>query len=137
MKTYLKLAICCIAIGMVTTSFKTNNSLYQNGTYRIFENKTYQVLDSMGFYIYSRYAPEEINKGKGLVMQSSYFFSKKYDTNIKPLTIQNIENVFYENSRFRYLLEEQFHRDSELSEFDRYLHVYKIKYIYWESLRQP
>jgi hypothetical protein len=137
MKTCLKLATCCIAIGMVTTAFKANNSMYQKGTLRVFENKNYQVLDSTGFYIYSRYEPQEVNKGKGLIMETEYFFSKNGNSNIKQLTIRNIENEFSENVRFRYLLEEEFCRDNELTAYDKYLHVYKLEYLYRESLKQP
>lgn len=66
---------------------------YSDGknTYRFFGNKTYQILDTTGFYLYSKSAyPRE----KGSALQLQYFFSVNGSDPILPLTIANLTTVF-------------------------------------------
>src|ERR1700759_1145723 len=128
-KVTLSLTICAL-----TMAFHKKDNPNQDGVHRIYQNKKYRLLDSSAIYIYERYAPTEIVKGKGLVMQYQYFFSRQRDGEIKALTIKNVEDVFPDNDRFRYLLESEFHNDGQLMAYDRYLHEYKLEYVYRESL---
>jgi hypothetical protein len=93
---------------------------------------TYDVLDTIGFYIY---------RGQKLVPQvkgypryvPAYFFSTK-STGIQPLTIQNLKNAFPSVPAFHYALDAHFRSDEELMAWDHFQQVYKVKYLLKQSL---
>jgi hypothetical protein len=134
MKNKIQSALLLMAIAVAAVSFRSNDQQYR-GVYRVFENNKYEVLGSTGFYLYCRYQPTEVNKGKGEVMQHEYYFSKTSISDIKPLTIVNLENEFSDHVHFRYMIEGKFRSDRELTAFDQYLRVYKIEYLYTQSLK--
>jgi hypothetical protein len=51
------------------------------------------------------------------------------------LTLANLESAFSANARSRYDLEECFHSDKQLTAYDPWLRVYKLKYLYSQSYR--
>lgn len=68
---------------------------YSDGknTYRFFGNKTYQILDTAGFYLYAK---SSFTREKGSVVQTQYFFSVNGSDAILPLTLSNL-NAAYPN----------------------------------------
>lgn len=66
---------------------------YSDGknTYRFFGNKTYQILDTAGFYLYAKSA---FSREKGSAVQLQYFFSVTGSDAILPLTISNLRAAF-------------------------------------------
>ena len=104
----------------------------QGPSYRIVHKEKFQIVDTVGFYLY------KINKlvqGEKIARpQDVYYFSVNADGPIKELTKANLENAFAGNARFRYALEAQFSRDGQLIAYDPLLKAYKVKYIYSQSL---
>jgi hypothetical protein len=131
MNNKYKTGFWCMIICITATAFAQKTQGKNN---RWVGKTEYSILDSRDFYLYERYEPVEVNRGKGMVMKTEYFFSKDADSKIEPLTILNVENAFAENARFRYALET--HRCNEdLISYDPYLKEYKIKYLYDQSVK--
>ena len=105
------------------------------GNYRIFHNSSYKIVDSAGFYLYYRYVQYEHTKGKGLIKMDEYFFSRDSNSDIQLLTIDNLKRAYPENHRFHYDIDAHFRSDRELMEYDPYIQMYKIKYLYMQSLK--
>jgi hypothetical protein len=122
---------CGLFMAISTTAFQPAG---HGKIYRHAGKKTYEVLDTAGFCLYYRYAPEEIVKGKELVMRGEYFFSKSPTGEIRPLTMDNLSSAFADNTSFRYALSASFRDDRELIAVDPVLHAYKIKVLYRLSL---
>lgn len=102
---------------------------YSDGknTYRFFNNQTYQILDTTGFYLYAKSA---LPREKGSVAQLQYFFSVSGSGAILPLTIDNLKAAFPNREAFRYALDCQFGRDSRLLEYDAQSRAYKLKELF-------
>jgi hypothetical protein len=105
------------------------------GNYRIFQNSSYKIVDTAGFYLYYRYVQYEQTKGKGLIKKDEYFFSKDSNSDIQLLTIENLKKAYPENHRFHYDIDAHFWSDRELMEYDPYTKMYKLKYLYMQSLK--
>jgi hypothetical protein len=133
MKNLRRAGMGCVIIALCSISFRPPDG-HNNTSVRFVGKTAYAVLDSADFYLYELYQPVQINKGKTLVMEEDYFFSKDRNSGVMPLTIQNVENAFASNTTFRYLLEAEFHRNTDLIAYDPFLKEYKIKYLYERSL---
>ena len=118
-------------------TFKMSQRAAGDGkSYRFYENKSYQVLDTVSFYLYSRYQNTDKPKGEGMIKKWAYFFSKDALTPIELLTIDNLRKVFPDNHSFYYEIDAHFRNDQELMGFDNYLKCYKIKYLYNLSINK-
>ena len=106
------------------------------GNYRIFQKSTYRIVDTAGFYLYYRYIQFDKIPGKGLIKMDEYYFSKDSDSNIQPLTIENLKRAYPENNRFHYDIDAHFRSDRELMAYDPYSKSYKLKYLYMQSLKE-
>jgi len=106
-----------------------------NKDYRFYDKSSYEILDTAAFFLYYQYRSEELTKGKGLVKVDEHFFSTKANGPIQKLTLDNLKNAFPDNDKFRYALDATFRSDKELMAYDQYLNVYKVKYIYSQSLK--
>lgn len=104
-----------------------------NNDYRFNDGKAYQIIDTTGFYIYSY--DKLVQQGKGPKPTRVYFFSKKTDDTILPLTAENIAVAFPENTKFKYMVEVASKSDIKLDAYDAQLNEYKIKELYTESLK--
>lgn len=100
--------------------------------YRFFNRKAYAIVDTTGFYLYSR--PELVQHYKGYVSADQYFFSVG-NGKVQPLTLANISAAFPKNPEFRYAVQSYFNRDEQLSAYDAAQQTYKIKYIYESHLK--
>jgi hypothetical protein len=116
---------------MSFTNHQTSSSDNNMGS-RVYGKSTYKIIDTTGFYLYS------INKlvqGEKIARpQTVYYFSVTGSGPLQELTVANLENVFAGNARFRYSLEAQFRSDKGLMAYDGALKMYKIEYLYSQSL---
>ncbi|WP_259068812.1 hypothetical protein HDF24_07855 [Mucilaginibacter sp. X4EP1] len=104
-----------------------------NNDYRFNDDKAYQIIDTTGFYIYSY--DKLVQQGKGPKPTRVYFFSKKTDDAILPLTAENIAVAFPKNTKFKYMVEVASKSDIKLDAYDAQSNEYKIKELYTESLK--
>jgi hypothetical protein len=128
--------ITVISNGKKTTIPKSEIFGYrdsQGNDYRFSNNKSYQVIDTTAFYIYSY--DKLTQQGKGLKPTKVYYFSKKTGDEILPLTSENIAKAFPKNPKFRYMVEVAAKADIKLDAYDNVSNEYKIKELYAESLR--
>lgn len=103
--------------------------------YRFYYNEAYQILDTLGFYLYYHYKSVEMAKGKGLVKTDLFYFSRTGSGDLQLLTLDNLKNAFPDNASFQYALDASFHSDRDLAAFDGNQKVYKVKYVYQQSLK--
>jgi len=138
-RSILVLLAVCATIAFKPVSKLENSAMgFQQkgvkGNYRIFQKSSYRIVDTAGFYLYYRYVQFEQTKGKGLIKMDEYYFSKDSDTDIQPLTIENLKKAYPENHRFHYDIDAHFRSDRELMAYDPYSQSYKIKYLYKKSV---
>jgi hypothetical protein len=107
----------------------------ENKNYRFYNGETYLLIDTAGFYVYYQYKSEENTKGKGLIKKDEYFFSKSANDGLQLLTADNLKNSFPGNHRFHYAIDANFKSDNDLIAYDSFQKVYKIKYLYNESIK--
>ena len=102
-----------------------------NHDYRFQGNKTYEIMDTDGFYLYKH---DKLVPGrKGLEPVTVKYFSTKANAEILQLTQQNIDKAFASNYKFRNLVQAEFKSDAELDNYDRARNKYEIKELYIES----
>jgi len=101
--------------------------------YRYFNNEAYRIIDTQGFYIYG-YC-KLIPAGKGLKDAEFFFFSPSSESEIKPLTMENLQAAFAKNTRFLYTIQGFFRTDNELTAYDPSLKEYKLKYLYAQTAK--
>ena len=101
--------------------------------FRFYGNKAYQIIDSTGFFIYR--ADKLMQQGKGYKPIKVYYFSTKADSEMLPLTLENIAITFRENKKFRLMVDAEFKSDFSLAAFDNISKAFKIKELYTESLK--
>jgi hypothetical protein len=137
--TAFLLAVCAItAFKPVSKNNNIAKSSIQNGMksdYRVFHKSSYRIADTAGFYLYYRYVSFEQTPGKGLIKKDEYYFSKDSTGDIQLLTIENLKRAYPENHRFHYDLDAHFRSDRELMSFDPFTKMYKLKYLYMQSLK--
>jgi hypothetical protein len=136
MKTiFVNLILCVVVLATVTAYAYKGHQTNNHYSYRLYHAQNYRILDSTEFFLYYRYEQQEHIKGKELLKTDCYFFSKDAGSQIQPLTIGNLKAAFPDNNRFHYLLDAEFHQDSELMSYDSYAKMYKIKYLYSVSIK--
>jgi hypothetical protein len=101
--------------------------------FRFKENKAYQIIDTAGFFIYSY--DELLQHGKGAKPTAVFYFSKKANGPIVPLTFYNVGKAFPENTKLRYLLDMASAAHEKPDAFDGDENRYKIKELYLKSLQ--
>lgn len=100
--------------------------------YRYFNNSAYRIIDTKGFYIYG-YC-KLVPAGKGVKDAEFFYFSSKADNEIKPLTMDNLQEVFSKDTRFLYTVQSFFRTNNELTAYDATLKEYKLKYLYAQTI---
>lgn len=106
-----------------------------NENYRFWNNSAYRIMDTTGLYIYYQYKPIQQPGGKGWLKTDCYFFSVSGTGPIQPLTISNVKKAFPGNHSFHYALDASFRSDKELAAYDGYQKIYKIEYLYKQSIK--
>ena len=95
---------------------------------RVVDQHRYEILDTAGFYLYSL---RKLVQGEKISrVETVYYFSIDDSAPVRELTLANLEEAFASNACFRYHLEAQFHSDKALMAYDKYLGMYKIKWLY-------
>jgi|SRR5450432_1387891 hypothetical protein len=124
---------------LIFVSFKTHNANRNQAivkkNYRVYDNKSYQILDTAAFYLYDRYGNEDKPKGEGLIKKTEYYFSRDAASPIELLTKDNLKGTFRDNLPFHYAIDAEFRNDQELIAYDTYCRCYKLKYIYIRSFK--
>jgi hypothetical protein len=103
--------------------------------FRFYQHEAYEILDTSGFYLYYQYRSVEETRGKSLIKTDQYFFSRTDTENLIPLTVENLEEAFPDNEKFHYALEANFNRDVDLVAYDRFQKIYKIEYLFKQSIK--
>jgi hypothetical protein len=105
----------------------------QNQDFRFYNNESYKIVDTAGFYIYSY--DKLIQQGKGPKPTRVYYFSAKTSSGILPLTAENIAVAFPQNHKFKYLAEAELRTDLNIEANDKEPNVSQLKELYTESLK--
>ena len=132
------LTICAVTafkLGGDDISQKSSIQLGSKGDFRIYHHSSYKILDTVGFYLYYRYVSYEHTRGKGLIKKDEYSFSKDSTSDIQLLTIENLKRAYPENHRFHYDLDAHFWSDRDLMAYDPFTGMYKLKYLFMQSLK--
>ncbi len=110
----------------------SKNEIYgyrQNGTdFRFFNTEAYQILDTVGFMLYSH--DKLVQKGKGNVPVAAYYYSVNGQQPVMDLTVANLWKSFPAQSGFRYSVRSYFRSDADLISYDRQVKMYMIKYLF-------
>jgi hypothetical protein len=139
MKKKIIAAFILTTIMLINFGFKTYKANYHqpgdNKNYRLYEKKSYQILDTAAFYLYYRYQNRDKPKGEALMKTGVYFFSRDAGSPIELLTADNLKRAFPDNHSFHYAIDAQFKTNDELIAYDSYSKCYKLKYVYKQSLK--
>jgi hypothetical protein len=101
--------------------------------YRFHDGKSYKITDTMGFFLYTHQTL--VQQGKRPAPTLNYYFSKKCNSALFPLTYQNVEIVFPDNAKFQHLVEMASVYNIKPDAYDDGLNKYKIKELYSQSLK--
>jgi hypothetical protein len=101
---------------------------YHQQDYRFYNNTAYKIVDTTGFYLYSH--EQLVPHGKGYTTTNVFYFSMSPNGAMLMLTLNNLDKAYSQNDKFRYALESEFHNDNELTAYDNYIRMYKIKHIF-------
>ncbi|HEY4875433.1 MAG TPA: hypothetical protein VIH86_07670 [Puia sp.] len=103
--------------------------------YRFYKNQALEIIDITSFYLYKYTGLEPGAGGKGYATVTRYYFSKTGKSDVQSLTVANLEETFSDNAKFRYALENYSRNDKSLMDYDSYGKMYKVKYLFAESLK--
>jgi len=102
-----------------------------NTNFRLYNNEAYKIIDTAGFMLYTR---EKLTPHiKGYAPEKKYFYSVTATGAVADLTIENLCNSFPGKPGFRYSIQNTFNNDNALASYDKFLHQYKIKYLYLQQ----
>jgi len=102
-------------------------------TYRFYHDTEYRLVATPRINLY--FKEEEYGTGKNSSIEDAFFFSVTLDSEIIPLTIENLKAAYPDNERFHNLLDTSFRTDADLSTFNKNLKKYKIVQIFEESIK--
>ncbi len=113
-------------------SFSKNN-VYgyrnkNNENFRFYNNEAYKIVDTEGFFMYSRVIKKQ--EGKLRTEKTEYFFSTTADGSLMPLTASALKNSFRDNKKFHDYLDLRFDNTSQLSAYDTHNNTYTVKHLY-------
>ena len=129
---YSKILVGALMLMSFTTYQKAGSSSSDNMGQRVYEKSAYRIVDTTGFYLYSI---DKLVQGEKIARPGTvYYFSVTANGPLQELTLVNLERAFAGNARFRYSLEGQFRSDKGLMAYDGVLRMYKVKYLYEQSL---
>ncbi len=101
--------------------------------YRFYKNSEYQILNSQRIWMYDK--PQESGTGMSPNIDIFYYFSVTQDSQILPLTFDNLKDAFPNNIKFHDLLDSSFKGEAELSAYDKYLQKYTLVHVFEESMK--
>ncbi len=103
-----------------------------NTDFRFYKNELYQIVSSDQIFIYKNYGSTTVEGGKGNIKKEFYFFSKKGEDPLSPLTIPNLRKTYSSNLKIQELLDEV-KSDEELTFYVGYMQQLKVEYIIKKS----
>ena len=101
---------------------------YQQQDYRLYNNTPYKIVDTAGFYLYSN--EQLVPQGKGYATVKVLYFSMTPNGAMLKLTVNNLDKAYSNNDKFRYALESEFRSDNDLTAYDNYSRMYKVKHVF-------
>jgi hypothetical protein len=75
-----------------------------------------------------------IPQGKGYATVKVLYFSTSPTGELQKLTVNNLDKAYSNNDKFRYALEGEFHSDNDLTAYDNYARMYKIKHVFLSNV---
>jgi len=129
MKTYRLLLITSL-FAMATLGYLPASA--QNN--RVYHKEKFQVVDTTAFYLYTQNKNVVPPGGKGMYRADLYYFSTTADSPILPLTIDNLKSAYPANIAFHYAMDAYFNSDRQLMAYDKYAKMYKLKYLFLQTL---
>lgn len=105
---------------------------YQQQDYRLYNNTPYKIVDTAGFYLYSH--EQLVQEGKGYATIKVLYFSTSPNSELIKLTVNNLDKAYSNNDKFRYALESEFHSDNDLTAYDNYTGMYKVKHVFLSNV---
>jgi len=103
----------------------------ENSIFRFSNSVKYELVENEGLLIYKTFVQAKMRKDR-----IKYFFSQNPDSEILPLTVENIENSFSSNTKFIDLLHVSVINDENLYDFDKNCNNLRITNLYNLSNRQ-
>jgi hypothetical protein len=97
--------------------------------YRLSSNRLYRILARGDLFIYGVEHP--ISQGKGFRVVPSYYFSPGPRAEIRPLTLEHLQEAFAANHRFVDSLDRL--SDQDLAQYDGYHQQYRVVRLLAES----
>lgn len=113
--------------GVKTILFKDQIYAYQRDDGKVVRtwNSTPYTLNEQGkIWIY--YKDVNVSRGKGVQIERKYFYSTTGNSEIIPLTVNNLKHSFPDKYLFQNFLDAQFRYDAELSLYDNYTKKFKV-----------
>ena len=99
---------------------------------RTIQKKKYKVIDATGFPIYTH--QDYVNAAKGsMISKTFYSFSRDTNSEVMPLTRANLKKAFPDKTEFHYALDAAFRNDQQLTAWDKYQQMYKVKYLFLKN----
>lgn len=107
----------------------------KNETYRFYQkhDEEFLILENKTVVLYRSYVQITSNNGKTNHIVPAYFFSKRADSEILPLTISNLKKAFPGNLKFHDMLDVEFGNGEALSAFSEPNKMYTINYLLTKS----
>ena len=125
MKTYQIILIAIATLRFLPASAQNN---------RVYQKEKFQVVDTTAFYLYTQNKNVVPAGGKGMYRADLYYFSTTVGSPILPLTIENLKRAYPANIAFHYALDAYFNSDRQLMAYDEYAKMYKLKYLFLQTL---
>ncbi|MBO9199580.1 MULTISPECIES: hypothetical protein [Niastella] len=129
MKTY-RLLLPASLVAMATLGHLSASAQHN----RVYHKEQFQVVDTTAFYLYYQNKNVVPVGGKGMYRANLYFFSTAADSPIIPLTIENLKKAYPASTAFHYALDAYFNSDRQLMSYDEYAKMYKLKYLFLQTL---
>jgi len=107
----------------------------KNEDYRFYKtyDEEYRILENKGITIYISYVRISPYNSKGIQLAPAYFFSRTIDSEILPLTIQNLKKAFRDNMKFHDMLDVEFGGGEALSVYSVTDKMYKVNLLLTQS----
>ena len=129
-----RLLLVASLLVMATLGYIPVHAQAEGSNKRVYQKESFRVVDTTAFYLYYQNKNVVPAGGKGMYRADLYFFSTTGDSPIYPLTIENLKKVYPANNAFHYALDGYFKSDKQLMAYDEYSKMYKVKYLYLQTL---
>jgi hypothetical protein len=133
MKTYRLLVVASL-LAMTTLGYLPAHAQTSEWINRIYHKEKFRIVDTTAFYLYIQNKNVVPPGGKGMYRADLYFFSTAADAPIFSLTIENLKKAYPANVAFHYALDAYFNSDRQLMAYDAYSKMYKVKYLFLQTL---